>query len=870
MSFGFSVSDAVVTSQICFDVLKTLKTLNATAAGWREFVHELHDLQSSLSILTESLKPNEANHMFSQEQFQEPLRNALSKIRRDLLTLQDYVLESTAKSSSSRTSRLRFRFLLPATIQQLFDEISRDRRTLQTLLSAVSLAQSQEILSSLEVLTVKSSLAAEDIRIQDWLAGTDQLERHLRLTAKHGKSTGDWILAERKYQECYVILDGIEECSDLAEALDFTGSTPEYYAASLGLRHVLESLLKENEKIAVLELEAGLYAASYNGYVDIVRLLLMHGVHPDAEHWSDGRPLDASILNNKIAVVELLLNHGADITYKDGFAGGPLETAVSSGDAGLVGLVLHTLKTKLSSDPLLKALSNGLLDSARAGNLELVQLVFNADDGLDLDTVDEAGWTALHWAMKNHHDEVQQYLIDLGADIDKKNLAGETPADFAWSKRRLDLSACTHITDLKKKANQAHKNRIAKSRARTAIIREHTILQRINHPFIVSYLWYEEDYEQEMAQLYLEYCNGGDLDRYSARALSTGEEDSSSDESDKQATPGPALEPRELWLYMFQIASALAYLHHGLLLRQDYVFYFEKQWNQILHRDIKPSNVVLNVSQTGQTQAKLCDLGLAKGLGPKLKEAKETGGIGTRNYWPPEMFRKDGFWTAKGDIFSYGSTFDDLWTKTSENEKDCLNAKEILGKCMSHIPSNRPSSIQLLEMMREYIVDELSPCATNLHSLFGQPEAGYLHASLYLLAEQLDTKESYESRSVRLRRDILIRRLKNLCDDGAGALFDTEPGPSNMKLHIAILLNRNAAFEEAIKVPQAVDSSWKDSGWTPLHIAAQERNLELCDRLLEAGAHSWVCDESNNRFEDYLPRSEHGAFPFLNSRISSY
>ena len=157
------------------------------------------------------------------------------------------------------------------------------------------------------------------------------------------------------------------------------------------------------------------------------------------------------------------------------------------------------------------------------------------------------------------------------------------------------------------------------------------------------------------------------------------------------------------------------------------------------------------------------------------------------------------------------------------------------------------------------MADEISQCAVNLHRLFGRSEAGYLHDSLYLLAEQLDTKESYESRSVRLRRDILIRRLKNLCDDGAGASFDTQPGRSNMKLHIAVLLNRKAAFEQAIQTPQAVSSRWKDSGWTPLHIAAQERNMEMYDQLLGASAAPSVRDRSDNLPEFYLQRSEHGA-----------
>ena len=96
-----------------------------------------------------------------------------------------------------------------------------------------------------------------------------------------------------------------------------------------------------------------------------------------------------------------------------------------------------------------------------------------------------------------------------------------------------------------------------------------------------------------MAQLYLEYCNGGDLDIYNARAVSTIDEENSSDENDQSTQSGPCLTPKELWRYMFQVAAALAYLHHGLSLRQDGVFTFEKQWDQILHRDIKPSNSML-------------------------------------------------------------------------------------------------------------------------------------------------------------------------------------------------------------------------------------------------------------------------------------
>lgn len=200
-------------------------------------------------------------------------------------------------------------------------------------------------------------------------------------------------------------------------------------------------------------------------------------------------------------------------------------------------------------------------------------------------------------------------------------------------------------------------------------------------------------------------------------------------------------------------------------------------------------------------------------------------------------------------------TFDDLWTKTSKSSHNCQTAKDILGKCMSGIPSDRPSSIELLEMTREYVMDELPRCAANLHGLYERSEAGgYLQNSLYLMANQFDTKEAYEIRSVRLRRDILIRRLNNLCDDGAGVKFDTQPGLPDRKLLIAVLLNREAAFEQALKWPQAVNSRWSDSGWTPLHLAAQERNVTMYNQLLQGGADPLVHDESGHIANFYIPR----------------
>ena len=235
----------------------------------------------------------------------------------------------------------------------------------------------------------------------------------------------------------------------------FTRSSPLFYASFLGLRHIAEWLTELEEKIPTSELEFSLYAASLNGHTEIVSLLLDRGANPNTESWSGGRSLDFAILKRHTSVVELLLDRSVDVTYKDGILGNPFQTAVSTGDAALVNLVVRRTKTTMAPEAFLELLSQGIRDAARNGNVEVVQFLFNFDERGDLDASDEIGWTALHYAIRHKHDNVQQYLIDHGADIDKRNFDDETPADFAWSDRRLDLSLYNSVEDLKKETKQA-------------------------------------------------------------------------------------------------------------------------------------------------------------------------------------------------------------------------------------------------------------------------------------------------------------------------------------------------------------------------------------------------------------------------------
>jgi ankyrin repeat protein len=70
-----------------------------------------------------------------------------------------------------------------------------------------------------------------------------------------------------------------------------------------------------------------------------------------------------------------------------------------------------------------------------SGALEAVKIF--VDGGLDLQTVNSRGETALHGAADRGADTVVQFLADRGASLNVKTKAGFTPLDVAMGKSSL-------------------------------------------------------------------------------------------------------------------------------------------------------------------------------------------------------------------------------------------------------------------------------------------------------------------------------------------------------------------------------------------------------------------------------------------------
>ncbi|KAI4145628.1 MAG: hypothetical protein L6R39_003748, partial [Caloplaca ligustica] len=138
-------------------------------------------------------------------------------------------------------------------------------------------------------------------------------------------------------------------------------------------------------------------------------------------------------------------------------------------------------------------------------------------------------------------------------------------------------------------------------------------------------------------QLWMDYCDGGDLlelnDYFRDR---------------RRLVPEGFV-----WHVLTQLASALAYLHTGLLDRSQPQLRPPPGWQPIVHRDIKPDNVFLKLAPAATTN-QYPDIILGDfGLATTTLETGSKGGrfVGTPQWQPPEL----PIHTTASDVWSVGA-----------------------------------------------------------------------------------------------------------------------------------------------------------------------------------------------------------------------
>ena len=183
------------------------------------------------------------------------------------------------------------------------------------------------------------------------------------------------------------------------------------------------------------------------------------------------------------------------------------------------------------------------------------------------------------------------------------------------------------------------------------IVKEQYILQKINHPNIISFKQSFKDKSINSINIIEEYARGGNL-RHQIKDKKNFEENT-------------------LIFWLFQMCLALSYLHR----------------KKIIHRDIKPENILLTETHL----IKIGDFGLAIQYESKANLKRKFSIVGTPYYMAPEI--KSGIYEEKVDIYSLGKTFNDF-LKLNKNYSEEL--VKLVNSFMEEEPTKRPTSEEIL------------------------------------------------------------------------------------------------------------------------------------------------------------------------------
>jgi ankyrin repeat protein len=175
--------------------------------------------------------------------------------------------------------------------------------------------------------------------------------------------------------------------------------------------------------------------AAHGGHVEAIKLLLDHGADVDKANKGGETCLWTAVRHGHVGTLKVLLGGGADVNKADCNRTAPVHIAAYCGHAEAVEILLAagaTISADHDNDG-----NTAFLDAALGGYSEIITLLLDHGGAADLDINQVSGegdgmngWpdsTALLFASQGGHVEVMKIVLERGADVDKANVAGETP-----------------------------------------------------------------------------------------------------------------------------------------------------------------------------------------------------------------------------------------------------------------------------------------------------------------------------------------------------------------------------------------------------------------------------------------------------------
>ncbi len=189
-----------------------------------------------------------------------------------------------------------------------------------------------------------------------------------------------------------------------------------------------------SDKPALLEARTGngkdaFMIAAKTGHTDLFDLLLEAGADPDSSTVTGGTPIMFAALGNHPELVKRLIAAGADPNRQGSNGWSALTIAAAKGFPDLIRLLVSVGARPDVLDvyrwsPLMRAVDNGHTDAVTA---------ILAVGDVDVEQQDEAGNTALHYAVAHGNAIMVTALLEAGADPDVLNRDRLSPRQLAFT-----------------------------------------------------------------------------------------------------------------------------------------------------------------------------------------------------------------------------------------------------------------------------------------------------------------------------------------------------------------------------------------------------------------------------------------------------
>jgi ankyrin repeat protein len=148
--------------------------------------------------------------------------------------------------------------------------------------------------------------------------------------------------------------------------------------------------------------------------------------------------LMTAVRRNDVDRVRTLISQGVDVDAVDNNGDAPLVMAAYLGHDEILRLLLEAGADVTAVDPGMKA--TALHAAAYAGRTEAARLLIA--HGIDIDKQGPVnGYTALHDAIWQNNVDTARVILEGGPNLELKSHDGQTPLDFARTKRRTEIIA---------------------------------------------------------------------------------------------------------------------------------------------------------------------------------------------------------------------------------------------------------------------------------------------------------------------------------------------------------------------------------------------------------------------------------------------